>query len=64
MIRVGVAGFGKIGKVRAEEINKNPNTELVAIFDLNKSNELQGVQFCNSFDELINLDLDAVFICT
>ena len=61
MIRVGVAGFGKIGKVRVEEINKNPNTELVAIFDLNKSNELDGVLFCNSFDELINLDLDAVF---
>lgn len=64
MIRVGVAGFGKIGKVRVEEINKNPNTELVAIFDLNKSKELDGVLFCNSFDELINLDLDAVFICT
>ena len=37
MLKVAIAGFGKMGQIRAEEIRKNSQTELVAIFDLNAS---------------------------
>ena len=64
MIRTGIIGMGKVGKIRASEIKKNPNTELTAVFDINKkAMENSGARKCHSLDELLNLPIDAVFIC-
>ena len=64
MIRVGIAGFGKIGQLRANEIKKNPNTELIVVYDVHLPTSIDGnIHFANSFDELLNHDIDAVFIC-
>lgn len=64
MIKVAIAGFGKIGQVRAKEIEKNENIELVAIYDINKPNKLdENIKFCESYDELLVQDIDAVFVC-
>ena len=64
MIKVGIAGYGKIGQVRATEINKNPHTKLVAIYDIKEPESLcDGITFSSSFEELLNQDIDAVFIC-
>ncbi len=64
MTKVGIAGFGKIGQVRAKEIAKNENTKLVAIYDIHKPNNLtDSVKFCESYEELLAQDIDAVFIC-
>lgn len=65
MIKVGIAGFGKIGQIRALEISKNSNTVLKAVFDIKKPSSLDSsIVFCNSFEELLAQDIDAVFICT
>ncbi len=65
MLKIGIAGFGKIGQIRANEIFKNEHTILKAIFDINKPSNIDNeIIFCTSFDELLTQDIDAVFICT
>ncbi|MCK9162313.1 MAG: Gfo/Idh/MocA family oxidoreductase [Arcobacteraceae bacterium] len=64
MLKIGIAGFGKIGQVRATEISKNSNTVLKAIYDIKKPNKLdEEIVFCTSFEELLDQDIDAVFVC-
>lgn len=65
MLKIGIAGFGKIGQIRALELSKNEHTVLKAIFDINKPSNLDAnIIFCNSFEELLAQDIDAIFICT
>jgi len=65
MIHIGIAGYGKIGRVRASEIKKNPNAKVVAVFDIQRPEDLnEDIVFCNSFDELLEQKIDAIFICT
>ena len=48
MIRVGIAGFGKIGQLRANELEKNQNAEIVAVFDVKKPKvQLVTLNFLN-----------------
>lgn len=64
MIKIGIAGFGKIGQVRASEIEKREDAKVVAIYDINKPAKLhEDVKFCESFEELLAQDIDAVFVC-
>lgn len=64
MIKIGIAGFGKMGQIRAEEIYKNKHTKLIAVFDVNTPENLDDrVLVCKTYDELLENDLDAVFIC-
>ncbi len=65
MIKVAIAGCGKIGKVRARELEKNDQTQLIAVYDIKKPTDIcDDVVFCNTYDELLQQDIDAVFICT
>ena len=65
-LKIGIAGFGKMGRIRAKTINDNPDTVLVSIFDINmKDEELDSsIVKCNSFDELLSSDIDAVILST
>ena len=63
MIKVGIAGFGKIGQLRAEIINKRKDTTLTGIFDVVKPDKLKSITFHETFDDLINSGIDVVFIC-
>ncbi|WP_228135671.1 hypothetical protein [Halarcobacter anaerophilus] len=36
MVKIAIAGFGKIGQIRAKEIEKNLNATLIAIYDIKK----------------------------
>ena len=63
MIRVGVAGYGKIGQLRAKILSERTDLEIVGIYDPQKSDSNDDQLFCDSYDELINSGLDAVFIC-
>ena len=65
MIKVGIAGFGKIGRIRANELEKNENSKVVAIYDAIKPDKLDNnIKIVESFSELLSSDIDAVFICT
>lgn len=64
MIKVGIAGYGKIGQIRANEINKNPYAELIAVYDIKEPSFLaDGIKFCSSFEELLEEGIEAIFIC-
>ncbi|SMD34327.1 Predicted dehydrogenase [Reichenbachiella faecimaris] len=64
MIKIGIAGFGKIGQVRANQIANDTRAKLVAIYDLKKPKHLnEKIKFCSSFESLLELDLDAIFVC-
>ncbi len=64
MIKIGIAGFGKMGQIRADEIYKNKNTKLVAVYDVNQPENLdERIKVCKTYDELIANELDAIFIC-
>lgn len=64
MIKIAIAGFGKIGQVRAKELKKNQYTKVVAVYDVKKPSELDDdIKFCNSIEELLSQDIDVVFVC-
>jgi len=66
MVKIGIAGFGKMGHIRAYEILKNQGTELVAIFEQSgeiAQKEYKHTIFCKNYEELLEQDIDAVFIC-
>lgn len=63
MIKVGIAGFGKIGQLRAKILSKRIDVEIVGIYDVVKHNKINEEIFYNSYDDLIECGLDAVFIC-
>lgn len=64
MIKIGMAGFGKMGKIRAKEIEKSADTELCAVYDIDTNLLPEGVTACGDFDSLLKQPIDAVFICT
>jgi len=63
-LKFGIAGFGKMGRIRAESIFDFRGAELVCIFDKNNENIDSKVNLCASFDQLLDSDLDGVFIST
>jgi predicted dehydrogenase len=67
-LKVGVIGFGFMGKMHAAIFNELPQTELVAVADVDRSRfestSLKGVEFYTDFRELLQCrDIDAVSIC-
>ena len=70
MYKVGIIGCGKIAQVRhIPEYIASGKAEIVALFDLNYDRakslaEKYGAKACATADELIDMKLDAVSICT
>lgn len=65
-LRVGIAGYGVVGKRRREQIDANPHLRTVAVSDISfgGSGTLpDGVVFCGSWTEILKLDLDMLFVC-
>jgi len=65
MIKVGIIGFGKMGKIRAQAINMNGNGDIILVYDSDPQADFQGFAVARSPEEILeNPDIDAVFICT
>ena len=65
ILRVGIAGYGIVGKCRRQFIDLNPNMKTVAVSDINFHQEgiaPDGVKFYPSYQELFNEKLDALFV--
>lgn len=63
MVKVAIIGFGKMGKIRYQEITGNGKAEVTAVFDTAKIDS--DIPLAASSDEIIqNPAIDAVFICT
>jgi predicted dehydrogenase len=65
-IKIGIVGFGKIGKVRFDEIEKRDDCYVTGIYEKNKSNVSvnNNVNVYENIEQLLNSGIDAVFICT
>lgn len=67
-LKVGIAGYGVVGKRRHDFINLNPNLEVVGVCDKSygdKNGTLDnGVRFYNNYHDLLkNEDLHILFVC-
>ena len=64
MIRIGIAGFGKIGQLRYQILSQHNGFEVVSILEKNPETAVPpGVFRAKTFKDLLDQDLDAVMIC-
>ena len=63
MLKVGIIGYGKMGRIRHREIAANGKAEVVLVFDTTELN--LDIHVADNADEIIHDPaIDAVFICT
>lgn len=65
-IRVGIAGFGVVGKRRKACVDRNPHMKVVAVCDRNFSDKgtlPDGVRYYSDYRELLAEDMDALIVC-
>lgn len=64
-LKVGIIGFGKMGKIRLDALEKSGRAKVVAIFDPNPIENLKGtINIVSSAELVLDQAIDAVFICT
>jgi 1,5-anhydro-D-fructose reductase (1,5-anhydro-D-mannitol-forming) len=63
-IKCGIIGYGKMGKIRAQAINKSGFAQVIAVYDPELVIENDTFNVKMSPEEVINSGVDAVFICT
>ena len=65
MIRVGIVGFGAMGRIRYEAVVQNSGASVLAVADPGPIGNIQGVKVFTTTEEMIeDSEIDAVFICT
>jgi predicted dehydrogenase len=65
-LRVGIAGYGIVGKRRRGVIDAHDNMSVVALCDqtFDKKHEvIDGIDHYHHFEDLADHDLDAMFVC-
>lgn len=64
-LKVGIIGYGKVGRIRHECVSSNPALELIGICDTNAEVfKCASPRQYNSYKRLLNERPDIVFICT
>ena len=65
-LKVGIAGYGTVGRKRRIFIETNPNLELIALCDKSFSIEKplnDGIQYFYNYEDILKLPLDILFVC-
>jgi predicted dehydrogenase len=65
-LRVGIAGYGVVGKRRREFIDAHPKMVTIAVSDKTfQENSVldDGVRCFHDYDDLLNEDIDVLFVC-
>jgi len=65
-LRVGIAGFGTVGKLRKECADRHPQIHVVAICDKSFDGEsvlANGVRYYQQYRRILTEDLDVLFVC-
>jgi predicted dehydrogenase len=65
-LKVGIAGYGIVGKRRHQYINEHPSLVVTAVCEQNFSSnhsELPEVSCFNNYHDLLKEDLDILFVC-
>ena len=64
MIKVAIAGYGKIGQLRYEILEKDQNFEVIGIFEKNLETLIPNkIKQYKNYEELLESKPDAIFIC-
>jgi predicted dehydrogenase len=65
-LKVGIAGFGIVGRRRKDCIDRNPDMRVVAVCDRTFPDEgvlADGVHYYRNYQQLLTEDLDALVVC-
>lgn len=62
-MKIGIAGYGKMGRIREQSILKLNEIQLTALYDINQTIKHPTLPFCQTFEALLE-KVDAVFIST
>ncbi len=65
-IKCGIIGLGKMGRIRMNVINNHSDLSLEGICDIvaPEQNKSLNCEFYENYQELLEKDIDAVFVCT
>lgn len=65
VLKVGIAGFGVVGKRRKACVDALPNLEVVAVCDknFNIKDTTNGLLCFSTYQELLSVELDVLFVC-
>ena len=65
-IKCGIIGYGYMGEIRREVIEKHPQLTLAGVYDTNESvrQRIAGCSVFKSLDDVFDPKIDAVFVCT
>ncbi len=62
-LKIGIAGYGKMGKIREKSIVASPDAKLISIYDIaDHKHHDENIQLCDSYDQLLNSDVDAIIV--
>lgn len=66
ILKCGIVGYGYIGEIREKVIKENPQLELAGISDtdLSAREKITGCEALDSFEKLLERDIDIIFVCT
>lgn len=63
IVKIGIAGYGKMGRIREKSILKSDKAELISLFDIADHTHDDGnINLCNSYEELLETDVDAIIV--
>ena len=65
-LRVGIAGYGVVGKRRRKCVDRHPNLKMVAVCDRIFRNDgvmADGLRYYANYRQLLNEELDVLIIC-
>ncbi len=65
-LKVGIAGFGVVGKRRRDCIDRHPHLRVVAVCDQTFENDgvfADGIRYFQDYRHLLTEDLDALIVC-
>ena len=65
-LKAGIIGMGKMGRIRLKETEAHEAFEIVALTDVNSdvAREFPQYKFCEDWKQVLDQDLDVVFVCT
>ncbi|MDE2232130.1 MAG: Gfo/Idh/MocA family oxidoreductase [Candidatus Omnitrophica bacterium] len=65
-LRVGIAGYGVVGKIRRQYVDRHPKMKVTAVCDqefADPANRLPSLRCLKDYKELLKEPLDALFVC-
>ncbi len=65
-LRVGIAGYGVVGKRRRDCVDRHPDMKIVAVCDRTFDGDgvmTDGVQYFTDYQRLLSEDLDVLIVC-